>query len=90
MNIKPLGSKVVLSVKLTEEKTAGGLFIPQTAQEKTQIGTVKAVGPGTDKVKMEVKPGDTILFDKYAGTSDKVDGEEFLIADVKDILAVLD
>ena len=90
MNIKPLGSKVVLSVKLTEEKTAGGLFIPQTAQEKTQIGTVKAVGPGTDKVKMEVKPGDTILFDKYEGTSVKVDGEEFLIADVKDILAVLD
>lgn len=90
MNIKPLGSKVVLSVKLTEEKTAGGLYIPQTAQEKTQIGTVKAVGPGTDKVKMEVKPGDTILFDKYAGTSVKIDGEEFLIADVKDILAVLD
>ncbi len=90
MNIKPLGSKVVLTVKLTEEKTAGGLYIPQTAQEKTQIGTVKAVGPGTDKVKMEVKPGDTILFDKYAGTSVKVDGEEFLIADVKDILAVLD
>ena len=90
MNIKPLGSKVVLSVKLTEEKTAGGLFIPQTAQEKKQIGKVKAVGPGTDKVKMEVKPGDTILFDKYAGTSVKVDGEEFLIADVKAILAVLD
>lgn len=90
MNIKPLGSKVVLSVKLTEEKTAGGLFIPQTAQEKTQIGTVKAVGPGTDKVKMEVKPGETVLFDKYAGTSVKVDGEEYLIADVKDILAVLD
>lgn len=90
MQIKPLGSKVVLSVKLSEEKTAGGLFIPQTAQEKTQIGIVKAVGSGTDKVKMEVKPEDKILFDKYAGTSVKIDNEEFLIIDAKDILAVLD
>lgn len=90
MKIKPLGSKVVLSVKLTEEKTASGLFIPQTAQEKTQMGIVKAVGPGTEKVKMEVKEGESILFDKYAGTSVKVDGEDLLIIDAKDILAVFE
>ena len=90
MNIKPLGSKVVLSVQLTEEKTAGGLFIPQKKKKKTQIGTVKAVGPGTEKVKMEVKPGDKILFDKYAGTSVKVGEDEFLIIDAKDILAGLE
>ena len=68
-----------------EEKTAGGIFIPQTAQEKTQIAVVEAIG---DDVKT-VKVGEKILHDKYAGTTFKQDGEEYLILNIKDVLAVI-
>ena len=85
MTIKPLGERVLVKMDKVEEKTAGGIFIPQTAQEKTQIAIVEAVG---DEVKT-VKVGEKILHDKYAGTTFKQDGEEYLILNIKDVLAVI-
>ena len=85
MTIKPLGERVLVKMDKVEEKTAGGLFIPQTAQEKTQIAVVEAIG---DEVKT-VKVGQKILHDKYAGTSVKMDGEEYLILNIKDVLAII-
>ena len=72
MTIKPLGERVLVKMDKVEEKTAGGIFIPQTAQEKTQIAVVEAIG---DDVKT-VKVGQKILHDKYAGTQVKMDNEE--------------
>ncbi|MBR5669230.1 MAG: co-chaperone GroES [Spirochaetales bacterium] len=85
MTIKPLGERVLVKMDKVEEKTAGGIFIPQTAQEKTQIAVVEAIG---DEVKT-VKVGEKILHDKYAGTTFKQDGEEYLILNIKDVLAVI-
>ena len=85
MKIKPLGERVLVKMDKVEEKTAGGIFIPQTAQEKPQIAVVEAIG---DEVK-SVKVGDKILHDKYAGTTFKQDGEEYLILNIKDVLAVI-
>ena len=85
MTIKPLGERVLVKMDKVEEKTAGGIFIPQTAQEKTQIAVVEAIG---DEVKT-LKVGDKILHDKYAGTTFKQDGEEYLILNIKDVLAVI-
>ena len=90
MKIKPLADRVLVKVEEVQEKTASGIYIPQTAQEKTQIGSVLAVGEGTDKVKMTVKVGDKVMHDKYAGTSVKADGEEYLILSMKDILAIIE
>ena len=72
-----------------EEKTAGGLFIPDTAKEKPLMGTVKAVGPGTADVKMEVKEGDVVMYGKYAGTEVEIDGTSYLIMKQADIMAIL-
>jgi len=93
-NIKPLGDRVVVKPMPAEEKTASGLFIPDSAKEKPQEGLVVAVGPGkvTDngtRVAPEVKAGDRILFGKYSGTDIKVDGVEHLILREDDILAIL-
>ena len=88
MTIKPLGERVLVKMDKVEEKTAGGIFIPQTAQEKTQVGVVTAVG--SDKEEIKVKVGQKIMYDKYAGTSIKVDGAEYLIIKSKDILAVIE
>ena len=85
MTIKPLGERVLVKMDKVEEKTAGGIFIPQTAQEKTQIAVVEAIG---DDVKT-VKVGEKILHDKYAGTTFKQDGEEYLILNIKDVLVVI-
>lgn len=85
MTIKPLGERVLVKMDKVEEKTAGGIFIPQTAQEKTQIAVVEAIG---DEVKT-VKVGQKILHDKYAGTSVKMNGEEYLILNIKDVLAII-
>lgn len=85
MNIKPLGERVLVKTDKAEEKTASGLFIPQTSQEKTQFATVEEVASDVKSV----KKGDKILHDKYAGTSLKVDGEDYLILDIKDVLAVI-
>jgi chaperonin GroES len=89
MNIKPLSDRVVILPNPAEEKTAGGLFIPDTAKEKPLMGTVKAVGPGTAEVKMEVKEGDVVMYGKYAGTEIHIDGTDYLIMKQADIMAVL-
>ena len=86
MTIIPLGERVLLKAEKSEEKTAGGIFIPQAAQEKTQIATVVAIG---DSEEIKVKVGDKVLHDKYAGTEIKDSGEYYLIVNAQDILAVI-
>jgi chaperonin GroES len=90
MKVIPLGDRVMVKLEKTEAKTAGGIIIPDTAQEKTQQGTVIAVGPGTEKEKITVKNGDKVMYDKYAGTQVKIDGEEHLILKMADIIAVVE
>jgi len=87
MNVKPIGDRVLVKIKESETKTAGGIIIPQTAQEKTQTGVVVAVGTDTDVIKVNV--GDEVMYDKYAGTQIKIDGVEHLIVKMPDILAIL-
>lgn len=89
MAIKPLSDRVLVEPKAAETKTAGGLFIPDTAKEKPLQGTVVAVGPGNKDVTMEVKVGDTVLYSKYGGQEITVDGKDFLIMKQNDILAVI-
>jgi chaperonin GroES len=86
MKIKPLGDRVLVKMVEGETKTSGGIYIPQTAQEKTQEGIVLAVG---DDESINVKVKDRVLYDKYAGSTIKVDGEEQLIVKISDILAVI-
>lgn len=86
MNVKPLGERVLVKTEKAEEKTASGLFIPQTSQEKTQFATVVAVGSDVKTV----KTGEKILHDKYVGTALKIDDEDYLILDIKEVLAVID
>ncbi len=86
MKIIPLGDRVLVKAKAVEEKTASGIYIPQTAQEKTQVATVVAIG---DDESIKVKVGDEVIHDKYAGTQFKDNGEEYLILNYADILAVL-
>jgi len=95
MNIRPLQDRVIVKRLSEEEKTAGGLFIPDTAKEKPVQGKIVAVGTGrrTDKgevLKLDVKKGDIVLFGKYAGTEVKLDGEEHLVLREDDILGVLE
>ncbi len=88
MKITPLGDRVLVKVAESEEKTKGGLFIPQTAQEKTQTGVVTAVGDDKDAIK--VKVGQKIMYDKYAGTSIKIEGVDYLIVKAGDIVAIVE
>ncbi len=93
--LKPLGDRVVIEVVESEEKTASGIVLPDSAQEKPQEGKVIAVGPGrvTDKgerIPVEVREGDSVIFSKYAGTEVKVDEKEYLILRESDILAVIE
>lgn len=88
MTVKPLGDRVLVKIKESETKTAGGIIIPQTAQEKTQTGVVVAVGTDSDVIK--VKVGDEVMYDKYAGIQIKIDGAEHLIVKMSDILAILE
>ncbi|MDR2509196.1 MAG: co-chaperone GroES [Spirochaetaceae bacterium] len=90
MAIKPLGDRVLVLVEEAETKSAGGIIIPDTAQEKTQKGKVVAVGPGTEKEKMTVSVGQKVMYDKYAGSQLKIDGKEHLILKVGDIIAVIE
>jgi len=90
MKVIPLGDRVMVKLEKNEAKTAGGIIIPDTAQEKTQQGTVTAVGPGTEKEKITVKNGDKVMYDKYAGTPVKIDGEEHLILRMNDIIAIVE
>ena len=90
MKVKPLADRVLVKLGKSEEKTAGGIIIPDTAQEKTQQGVVVDVGPGTEKVKVTVKSGDRVMYDKYAGSQIKIDGEDHLILKMADIFAVIE
>ena len=87
--IKPLADRVVIEPKEAETKTASGIFIPDTAKEKPQQGTIVAAGPGKKDEPMEVKVGDEVLYGKYAGTEVTVDGKKYLIVKQPDILAIL-
>ena len=94
MNVKPLSDRIVVKPEPAEEKTASGIILPDTAQEKPQIGTIMAVGPGKtsdtgDLVKMSLKKGDKVLYGKYSGTEIAVDGDDVLIMREGDILATL-
>jgi len=89
MKIKPLSDRVLIEPAAAEEKTAGGLFIPDTAKEKPLQGKVVAVGPGTAEVKMEVKVGDKVLYGKYSGTEINLDSKDYIIMFQKDILAII-
>ena len=89
MALKPLSDRVLVKPNHAEEKTAGGLYIPDTAKEKPLSGKVVAVGPGTKDVTMEVKEGDTVLYGKYAGQELVVDGVEYLMMRQSDLLAVI-
>lgn len=90
MKIKPLADRVLVKNDKAETKTASGLIIPEAAQEKTQTATVMEIGTGTDDVKITVKKGDKIMYDKYAGTQLKIDGEDYLILKMSDIIAVIE
>jgi chaperonin GroES len=87
MKVKPIGERILVKIQEGEEKTKGGIIIPQTAQEKTQEGIVVAVG---DDESVKVKAKDRIMYDKYAGTQLKIDGVEHLIIKMSDILAVIE
>jgi chaperonin GroES len=94
ISLKPLGNRLVIEPIEQEEVTASGIVLPETAKEKPQKGTVLAVGPGDrdedgDRIPMDVKEGDTVLFAKYSGTEIKMDGKKLLILRESDILAIL-
>lgn len=94
LNLKPLADRVVIRKLGSEEKTSGGIIIPDTAKEKPQQGEVLAVGPGkfdesAKRVPVEVKPGDKVIFAKYSGTEVKLDGVEYIIMSERDILAIV-
>jgi chaperonin GroES len=94
MNIRPLGDRVLVKRVEAEEKTAGGILLPDSAQEKPKEGKVVAVGEGKqldngERSTFSVKRGDTVLFTSYAGTEVKLDGEEYMIMREDDILGVI-
>ncbi len=90
MTIKPLADRVLVKPAPAEEKTIGGIIIPDTAQEKPSRGTVVAVGQGTKDETMVLKAGDSVLYGKYAGTEVEVDGEKLLIMRQSDVFAVVE
>ncbi|MFT3995228.1 MAG: co-chaperone GroES [Dysgonomonas sp.] len=89
MSIKPLADRVLVKPAAAEEKTVGGIIIPDTAKEKPLKGEVVAVGNGTKDEEMVVKPKDQVLYGKYAGTEIELDGENYLIMRQSDILAII-
>jgi len=93
-NMKPLGDRVLVKVSESEEKTAGGILLPDTAKEKPQVGEVTAVGPGKrsddgSRQEIEVKVGHKVLLSEYAGTDVKIGNDDFVLLSEKDILATL-
>jgi chaperonin GroES len=95
INLKPLGDRVIVKAMEAEEKTKGGIILPDTAKEKPIEGTIVAAGPGRVSddgkiIKMEVKVGDKILYGKYSGTEVTVEGEEYLIMRESDIFAIIE
>ena len=89
MNIRPLADRVLIKPAPAEEKTVGGIIIPDSAKEKPLKGEVIAVGNGTKDEEMVVKTGDNVLYGKYAGTAIELDGDKFLIMRQSDILAII-
>ena len=89
LKITPLHDRVVVKPAAAEEKTSGGIIIPDTAKEKPQRGEVVAAGPGKKDEPVTVKAGDTVLYGKYSGTEINVDGQDFLIMRESDILAIV-
>ena len=89
MAIKPLADRVLIEPPAAEEKTIGGIIIPDTAKEKPLQGKVVATGNGTKDEEMVVKEGDTVLYGKYAGTELEYDGKKYLVMRQSDILAIL-
>ncbi|HII29741.1 co-chaperone GroES [Candidatus Woesearchaeota archaeon CG08_land_8_20_14_0_20_47_9] len=87
MKIKPLKNRVLVQPKESEEKTKGGIYVPDTAKEKTHEGKVVAVG---DSKKIRVRVGDHIIYEKYGGTEIEIDGEKHIILSSKDILAIVE
>ena len=95
LKLKPLGGRVIVEPIEQEEKTAGGIILPETAKEKPQEGKVIAAGPGDrnedgDRIAMEVQVGDKVLYAKYSGTEIKLDGKKVLILRESDILAIIE
>jgi len=95
MNLKPLHDRIIVEAAAKEEKTAGGIILPDTAQEKPLKGTVLAVGPGKrldsgTMAPMDVKVGDTVIYGKYSGTEVSVEGNDYVILRAEDILAVVE
>ena len=95
IQLKPLGGRVVVEPLEAEDITSGGIFLPETAKEKPQKGTIVACGEGErddkgKRIPMEVKVGDVILFNKYAGTEIKVDGKKVMILRENEILAIIE
>jgi chaperonin GroES len=95
LSLKPLGDRVVVEPIEQDEMTTGGIMLPDTAKEKPQKGKVLAAGPGArndagERVEMDVKVGDTVLYAKYSGTEIKLDGEKVLVLRESDILATID
>lgn len=89
VNVTPLHDRVIVKPAAAEEKTAGGIIIPDTAKEKPQEGTVVAVGNGKPDEPMTVKVGDRVLYGKYAGSELKLDGKDYLIVRESDLLGIL-
>ena len=95
MKLKPLGDRIVVKPKDEDtQTTASGLVIPDTAKEKPQLGDVLAVGPGEfqdgERVPLDVKTGDVVVYSKYGGTEIKVEGEDYLILSARDVLAIVE
>ena len=90
MNIKPLADRVLILPAPAEEKTIGGIIIPDTAKEKPLKGEVVATGPGTKDEEMILKVGDTVLYGKYAGTELEFEGKKYLMMRQSDVLAVVE
>ena len=89
VNVTPLHDRVIVKAAAAEEKTAGGIIIPDTAKEKPQRGIVIAAGPGKKDEPVTVKTGDTVLYGKYAGTEIQIEGQDYLIMRESDILAIV-
>ena len=95
MKLKPLHDRIIVEAAAKEEKSAGGIILPDTAQEKPQRGIVLAVGPGKrldsgQMAPVDVKKGETVLYGKYSGTEVTVEGEDYIILRAEDVLAVVD
>tara|TARA_B100001093_G_scaffold178761_2_gene171309 strand:+ start:1884 stop:2162 length:279 start_codon:yes stop_codon:yes gene_type:complete len=89
LNIKPLADRVLVEPLAAETKTASGIIIPDSAKEKPQKGTIKAVGPGTKENPVTLKVGDTVLYGKYSGTELKLENNDYLIMRESDVLAIV-